>query len=161
MNPAVLSESAVFPITFLASILIWLMFAGLFVLWLIDGRIKREAVLHALFSSLVAWVFAQMIKSLLPTQRPFELNGFSPMTLTLPIDGAFPSAHTAVAFALATSVWLHNKKIGLIFLITAALIGLGRFLGNVHYFVDIVGGAVIGIVVVYIFEKLHLFKLIK
>ena len=110
MNPAVLSGHTSLIITFAASFLIWLMFAGLVVLWIIDGRMKKEQALHALFASIIAWVLTQMIKGLLPTMRPFQLNGTMPMTLTIPFDGSFPSGHTATAFALAVSVWLHNKK---------------------------------------------------
>ena len=65
MNPAVLSgETSIF-VTFLASILIWLMFAGLVFMWVIDGRIKREQALHALFATLIAWTLTLMIKSLI------------------------------------------------------------------------------------------------
>ena len=49
-------------ITFLASILIWLMFFGLIVLWVVDGKIKKETVIHALFASLVAWTISEIIK---------------------------------------------------------------------------------------------------
>ena len=54
MNPAVLSGQTSIAITFAASFLIWLMFAGLLVLWIIDGKIKKEEALHALFASLIA-----------------------------------------------------------------------------------------------------------
>src|SRR3989344_1182880 len=101
MNPAVLSGETSFLITFLASFLIWFMFAGILVLWLIDGRIKKEVALHALISSLVAWLFTQMFKSLIPSYRPFVVAGVIPMTLTIPTDGSFPSGHSASAFGMA------------------------------------------------------------
>ncbi len=161
MNPAVLSGQTSIPVTFMASVLIWIMFAGLLVLWLIDGRIKKEVALHALFSAVFAWIFSEMIKSLFPTIRPFEINGSIPMTLTIPTDGAFPSGHTASAFGLATSVWLHNKRLGTIFIICATLVGIGRILGNVHYRIDIIGGAFLGILTSYLTERLHVYKLLK
>src|SRR3989344_4310814 len=101
-----MSESIV---TFLASFLIWIMFFGILVLWLIDGRIKKEVALHAIIAAVFAWGFAEMIKYLFPTIRPFSQNGLTPLTLTVPIGGAFPSGHTAAAFALAVSVFLHKK----------------------------------------------------
>ncbi len=161
MNPAVLSDQSSIVITFLASFLIWIIFFGLFVLWIIDGRVKKELVLHALVSCLVAWGFAQMIKGLFPTLRPFELNGNVPMTFTVPSDGAFPSGHSAAAFAVATSVWLHNKKLGIIFLIAAGLVGYARVASHVHFLGDIIGGATLGILISYIFDKLHLKKLVS
>jgi len=145
-------------VTFLASFTIWLLFAGLMVLWLIDGRIKKETALHALASAACAWVLAEMIKSLIPTLRPFEINGISPLTLTMPTGAAFPSGHSSVAFALASAVWMHNKKIGLVFVLGALGVGLGRILGNVHFPLDVLGGVVLGILVAYVLGKLHLFK---
>ncbi len=120
-------------VTFFASFLIWFMFLGLAVLWVVDGSIKKEQVLHALASSMIAWVFAEMLKSFIPTTRPFFLNGLKPLTLTIPNGYAFPSSHAAVAFALAVTIWLHNKKIGAFYLIAAVLVGAARIVANVHF----------------------------
>ena len=148
-------------ITFLASFLIWILFAGLIYLWVIDGRVKREVALHAFLSALIAWGAAELIKSLFPTTRPFVTDNFPPLTLTIPIDGSFPSGHTAASFALATSVWLHNKKLGLFFVIIALTIGVSRVLANVHWPLDIIGGIIVGIVISLIVERLHVFPLVK
>ncbi|MBI2066104.1 phosphatase PAP2 family protein [Candidatus Woesebacteria bacterium] len=147
-------------ITFLASFLIWLMFGGLLILWLIDGKIKREQVLHALLAAGVAWGVAQVIKAVFPTTRPFELNGLIPLTLIPSSDGAFPSGHAAAAFALATTIWLHDKKVGSAFVIAALIVGAARVWGNVHYPIDILAGAVLGIVAAFVIEKVHLRKFI-
>ncbi len=160
MNPEVLGSQSNIIITFTASFLIWLMFGGLLVLWRVDGKIKQEQAAHALLSAMVAWIISQMIKGLYPTVRPFKLNGFPPLTLTVPGDSAFPSGHAAVAFALATSVWLHDKKVGSVFLALAFLVGVGRVLGNVHYAVDILGGAIVGVLVALAIDKLHVYNLI-
>jgi undecaprenyl-diphosphatase len=148
-------------ITFLASFLIWLMFAGLGYLWIINGKIKKEQALHALLTALIAWGLAQMIKGLFPTVRPFETNGKMPLTVTVPTDAAFPSGHASAAFGLAVSVWLHDKKIGKVFLVSAILVGLGRVMGNVHSLLDISGGCVLGAVTAVTIKKLRLHKLLK
>lgn len=160
MNPEVLASESNFLVTFLASFLIWIMFFGLSIVWVIDGRFRKEQVLHAIMSTVLAWVITQMIKGLFPTLRPFEMNGNPPLTITIPGDGAFPSAHTAAAFALATTMWLHNKKEGMIFVVVALAIGLGRVLGNVHFPLDIIGGAVLGVIVAFAIDRVHLYNLI-
>jgi len=160
MNPNILSsESSIF-ITFLASFLIWFMFGGLVFLWIIDGRVKKELVLHALLATLVSWVAAQMFKGLLPVTRPFELNGLIPLTITIPASNSFPSTHSAVAFAGAASIWLHNKKLGQKFIILAVFVALGRVLSNVHSVLDVLAGGLLGVVSAYIIEKLHLYNLL-
>lgn len=147
-------------ITFLASVLIWLMFFGLIVLWVVDGKIKKEIVIHAVFAALVAWIITEVIKNLVPSIRPFHLNGVDPLTLTTPQDGAFPSTHTAAAFAISVTVFLHDKKVGFLYLVMAGLVGLARILAFVHYPVDIAAGAIIGTIVSYLSEKKHLFKVL-
>lgn len=160
MNPSVLSgESSIF-VTFIASFLIWIMFGGFVFLWIIDGRVKKELVLHALLATLISWVATQMIKGLLPIARPFEIGGLTPLTITIPSSNSFPSGHSAVAFAGAVSIWLHNKKLGGKFLMLAILVALGRVLSHVHSVLDVVVGGGLGILSSYFIGKLHLYKLL-
>lgn len=160
MNPAILTSfSSVFT-TFVASFLIWLMFAGILVLWLIDGRIKKEVALHSLLASILGWVIAQVVKDIFPTIRPFQINGFPPLTFTIPSDGGFPSGHAALGFGLAVSIFLHNKKLGIIYIIAALLVCWGRIISNVHYFSDIMGGAIIGSFTAILMDGVHLGRLI-
>ncbi len=149
-----------FVIEFFASFFIFTLFIGLIILWVIDGKIKKEQVVHALFSCAIAWFAAFIIKDLYPTLRPFVLDGRGVMTLTVPTDGAFPSQHTALAFAISVTIFMHDKKVGWFFLISALTIGVARVLANVHYPIDIVGGALIGTLVAVIIERIHLFDLL-
>lgn len=148
-------------VTFLASFLIWFLYAGLLIFWFIDGKIKKEIVIHALLASLTAWLLAEFIKSLIPTARPFLLNGNPIKTLTFPSDGAFPSAHAGAAFALAVTIWFHDRKVGWIYLTLALVIGVARVIANVHYPQDIFGGGMLGVLIAFLFEKLHPFKLLE
>lgn len=134
------------------------MFFGLIVLWAIDGKIKKEIVIHAIFSALVAWILTEVLKNFVPTIRPFQLNSLDPLTLTTPLDNTFPSTHTAAAFAMSVTVFLHDRKVGMLYLIMAGLVGVARIMAHVHYPADIVVGAVLGSLVSYISEKKHLFK---
>jgi undecaprenyl-diphosphatase len=136
------------------------MFAGVFTLWIIDGKIKKEQALHALFSAFLVFVICEMVKSLFPSLRPFQINGFAPLTLSVPGSSSFPSVHAAVSFAIATSIWLHNKKIGWGFAAMAMLVSLGRVLSNVHGPLDVGVGIILGVGTSLLIEKLHLKKLV-
>lgn len=146
---------------FFASFFIYFLYFGLVVLWFIDGKIKKEQVVHALLATFIAWAISESIKYLFPTLRPFAVNGGKIDVLIKPFDGAFPSGHTAESFALAVTIFMHDKKIGSLFLIGALLVGVARVLANVHYPVDIVGGAFLGTIVAVIIEKVHLKKILS
>ncbi len=148
-------------IEFCASFLIYFLFLGLLILWVIDGKIKKEQVIHALFSVLVAFVASEIIKSIFPTLRPYVVNGQVTDVLIPPVNGSFPSTHTAVAFALSVTVFLHDRKYGVYFLLSALLIGLARVLANVHYPIDILCGAFSGITIALIVDKTHFMDLFK
>ena len=148
-------------VTFLASILIWLMFFGLLLLWIVDGKIKKEAMIHALFSCFTAWVIVEIIKNFFPTIRPFRSQDLIPLTLTIPGDGAFPSSHTAVSFALSFSIFKHNKKVGLLYIIMSGFVGLARIIAHVHYPIDIIGGAILGIIISQLTFSKHFARLLN
>lgn len=139
----------------MASFLIWLMFGAVVLLWLRKGKNNREVATHAFLAALVTWVVVEMLKSLLPSVRPFQTIGYSPLTLTIPNNNSFPSSHAALAFALAASIWLHNKKLGWLFIAAATAVSLGRLLAGVHYILDIIFGAWIGTIVASVISKLH------
>jgi len=143
-------------ITFLASFLVWILFGGIFVLWFIDGRIKKEQVLHGILAFVLAWVLADIFKNFFPTVRPFLTNGNSPLVLFPGDNGAFPSGHTASSFALAMTIFKHDRKVGSLYIVLAILIGVARVLANVHYPIDILGGVVLGIIVATLVGKMHL-----
>ncbi len=148
-------------IEFFASFFIYFLFLGLAVLWVIDGKIKKEQVMHALFACLFAFLAAALIKHFFPTLRPFVTNGREIDVLIRPTDGAFPSEHTVIAFALAVTVFMHDRKVGWVFLIGALTVGVARVMANVHYPIDIVGGAFLGTIVAVIVERLHFLELIN
>jgi undecaprenyl-diphosphatase len=65
---------------------------------------------------------------------------------SLPHDSSFFSAHAATSFAAATVIYLaYSKRAGLVLLILAGLVALGRVLTNVHYPIDVIVGAGVGL----------------
>jgi undecaprenyl-diphosphatase len=75
--------------------------------------------------------------------RPFSFYGFAP--LIGESGWSFPSAHAALFFALLIPVWYANKKWGWWYLAAAALMAVARVYAGVHWPLDIVAGAIIGI----------------
>jgi len=71
-----------------------------------------------------------------------------PITQGLHVSGvSFPSAHTYIAFALATSVFLYgHRRLGIILFVLAILVAVGRVGAGLHYPSDAIAGALVGII---------------
>jgi membrane-associated phospholipid phosphatase len=78
---------------------------------------------------------------------------------------SFPSGHALFFFALATVMYIHNKKAGTILYVGAALMAFGRVAAGLHYTSDVVVGALLGSAAAYgtvfIVHKMLPTKLVK
>jgi undecaprenyl-diphosphatase len=75
--------------------------------------------------------------------------GMSPTTLES--WSSFPSDHAALFYTLSTGLFFISKKVGIFTLVyTTLFIGLPRIYVGLHYPIDIIGGAIIGIIVALI-----------
>jgi membrane-associated phospholipid phosphatase len=97
-----------------------------------------------------AWFFNKFIaKILFHVLRPFVV--FPQVYSLFPETGfAFPSGHSAVASALAFSLFFINKKMGYVFMFFALIIGVSRVISGVHFPVDILGGFIEGFIIALI-----------
>ncbi len=114
--------------------------------WLIFGSVTLPAVLSFLVNQLLALIKFR--------GRPFLNLDINKLVEPLS-EKSFPSDHSAIAFAIAVAVYFHNKKLGKILLVLAFLIALGRIFGGVHYPIDVIGGAVVGTVLAFVFYKIY------
>lgn len=75
----------------------------------------------------------------------------------LPADASYPSAHSAQIFAFALSLYLTLRPAAVpgsalllsVLLLLAIAVGLSRVYLQVHYFSDVIGGAVLALLWVY------------
>jgi len=88
-----------------------------------------------------------------PFQEHPELMAVT-MKIAYPIhDPPFPSNTSAVTFAAASSVWLWNRRMGLLMLIPAILMPLAKMYAALYYPSDILAGAALGIATGYFISK--------
>lgn len=107
------------------------------------------------FSNLIIHVLNRVLDfNLWP--RPF-LAMPPPQTNLLfypPPDPSFPSNSAAVAFAFTTGMFLYNRKGGIFIGCLALLCGFSRIYIGIHFPLDILAGALIGIITTLIFYKI-------
>ncbi|TSC57423.1 MAG: Bacitracin transport permease protein BCRC [Parcubacteria group bacterium Greene0416_79] len=131
------------------------LFAALFVVWaLLLPRQKKEKLIlfcEGFGAGLLArFGGVELIRAVSHRPRPFAADP-SIIPLISETSSAFPSGHATFFFALSTIVYLHNRRWGVWCYLASALIGMARVAAGVHYPLDIVGGAVLGILVGWIF----------
>jgi len=87
------------------------------------------------------------LKALFDRERPqFRYTEPEPL-LRSAHDGAFPSGHAATSFAGATVLSFAFPKLAPYLYVLAAAVAFSRVYVGVHYPLDIVGGALLGVVV--------------
>ncbi|MBU2109759.1 phosphatase PAP2 family protein [Patescibacteria group bacterium] len=111
-----------------------------------DRRSKIKFIIFAGFSVFIARViFTEIIRYFYYIPRPFVNSDIVPL-ISHEATGSFPSGHAAFFFALAMSVYFHHKRWSILFFAGALLIGLARVIAGIHWPLDILAGAVIGVI---------------
>ena len=109
------------------------------------SRNARHGVIAAGLSAALALGIAHVISSLWDRPRPYVAHAtVSHLFVTASGDPSFPSDHATAAFAIAVSILLRSRRIGLLALAMAVVLAVARVAVGVHYPSDVVGGALIG-----------------
>jgi undecaprenyl-diphosphatase len=123
--------------------LVWLIVAALAaLLW------RRPSIfLFVLSGSLIAGWASYGLRQAIGRERPPHRFPDPPPIVRVPVSDSFPSGHAATSFACAALLaWLTPlPKVPLFAL--AALIAFSRVYNGVHYPLDVLGGAALGLAV--------------
>jgi undecaprenyl-diphosphatase len=85
------------------------------------------------------------IKAIFDVERPSMRYAEPKPLVHAPIDASFPSGHAATSFAAATVLSFAFPRWAPAFFLLALAIGFSRVYVGVHYPLDIVGGAILGV----------------
>ena len=119
--------------------------AAIVALWFMarpyGDRRWKLACTSGLAAAAVAMLANQTISHLWERPRPFVTHQALTHLLSAPSpDPSFPSDHAAVAFAIAFGVLAFSRRVGIVFLAAATLIGLSRIALGLHYPSDSAAG---------------------
>ncbi len=102
-------------------------------------------IAESIFAAITAYGINALIGAFFFRYRPFVVHQLTQLIDHSSTDKSFPSDHTAIAFAIATVITAYNRKAGIVALLIAFFIGLGRIYVGVHYPTDVIGGIVVGV----------------
>ncbi len=119
-----------------------------------DRLISQKGFLYAAIGAGFANLFVRLFNQGFERPRPFITLEDVNVLFYRPTDPAFPSNAAAYAFAMAAGVWLVNRRWGLVLGIAATLFASARVVAGMHYPLDVVSGALLGILVTWLFAKL-------
>ncbi len=120
---------------------------------------KIKEIFFVFISGAVAWTVATILKSFIFTLRPFlYFDNVKPLFLHGGFE-SFPSGHATFFSALAVSLFLKHKQIGILYIVVALIISLARVASGVHFPIDILAGWILGTTIALIFN--YIFKKIK
>lgn len=110
---------------------------------------NQRAILRAIIVLFIANIILKLCNLIYFRPRPFvghEVN----LLFYRPTDSSFPSNPATVGFSVATAIWLYNRRTGALLFVLATLFGLARIYCGVHYPSDIIAGALLGALSVYL-----------
>jgi undecaprenyl-diphosphatase len=109
-----------------------------------DWRIRIVILADGILAVILArGIVTELIRFFYHRERPFVALNFIP--LISESNYSFPSGHAAWFFALAVSVFFYDRKLGIWYFAFAVLNGIARVFVGVHWPLDIVGGAIVGV----------------
>lgn len=116
---------------------------------------SRKCGAAILLSYLLSYFVADnLLKELIARPRPCAVDETVELLVKRSTSYSCPSVHSAIGFASAGSLYLYNKKAGVVALVFALLVAFSRLYFFVHYPSDVIFGAIIGIVIAIIVRKM-------
>ena len=121
---------------------------------------NRKILVESILTTLAALFFGRVFALTLPFRdRPFinsDLHFISPLEPDVRTWSSFPSDHAVMAFALAASLFRISPRVGLwAYFHATVFICLPRLYFGLHYPSDLIGGALIGILLVITMSRLR------
>lgn len=105
----------------------------------------RRAALAAALSAGLGLAVGKVISELVDRARPFVADPHGVhLFASHSADPGFPSDHATAAFAIAVAILLRKRGWGIVALVAATVLSVGRVALGVHYPSDVLAGAALG-----------------
>jgi undecaprenyl-diphosphatase len=136
-----------------------IIFLALVAAWFLFGLARRQyrdryGSVAAVLAAGAALAVNQVIALFWARPRPFSIHPTVHVLLSRSTDPSFPSDHAAAAFAIATVAILVRPRLGAAAIALACLVAYARVYVGAHYPGDVLGGALVGVIVAIVLMRL-------
>lgn len=133
-------------IAWLAQYLLFVMAAGLAVVWIVGNRTaKIDLAAQAVIGCVLMVAFIYVAKSVHHDPRPFVDDPRITPLFGHSNDDGFPSDHAVAAALIAGLVAARHRVLGVVFAAGAVVIAWARVAAHVHHLQDVVAGLLLGV----------------
>ncbi len=132
--------------TTLFLLLVYLWFEGT---TMADRELNQRAVIRVIAAFLVVNALVKACNLLYFRPRPFSTQEVR-LLFYRPSDSSLPSNPAAVGFTFAAVIWQRNRNLGAVMGLLASLFAMARVYCGVHYPLDVVSGALVGVFAAYL-----------
>ena len=103
-------------------------------------------VIQSVVTVILAEIIGKIAGQFYSHHQPFAVLPNVSQLIEHGIDNSFPSDHSIIFFSICFSFWLVRKKEWWLWITLAILVAISRVWVGVHYPVDVMTGAIIGII---------------
>jgi undecaprenyl-diphosphatase len=139
---------------FFAEYTVYCLILVLLFYWLTRKTENKLMVVSAVISFFIAEVTGKLIGLLYSHHQPFAVWSNVNKLIEKEVGNSFPSDHTIVFFSVCISIALFRRRFWYLWASLALLLSISRIYVGVHYPVDILVGAVLGIVASILVHKI-------
>jgi len=119
-----------------------------------DRESNQRTVIRVIAAFLVANAIVKACNLLYFRPRPFSTQEVR-LLFYRPSDSSLPSNPAAVGFTFAAVTWQRNRNLGTVMGFLASLFALARVYCGVHYPLDVVSGALVGVFAAHLTTKAY------
>lgn len=128
--------------------IIMIVFYPLQLLYIIaDKGVQNTTFMKFFLVPLGVLLSVTIMRYIFNAKRPYEVYDYTPVVKKNTKGRSFPSRHTASAFIIAMAFLYLDLGIGIVMMLIACGVGITRVATGVHFVKDVIGGALISIIV--------------